>query len=353
MAEIKAHEFASLTRGGRVSYPIALIFGPDRGLVAERGAEIAKNSGVDLKDDFSVVRMDASELSGDPGRLIDEANSVSLFGGDRLIWIRNAGAEKGLVDALKVLAGTDLPATRIVIEAGDLKKSSPLRKLVADTKTAVGVPCYADDPRAVQALIDEELKTAELTITSDARARLTSMLGGDRLASRGELRKLALYCHGNGQVTEEDVIAAIGDVASLSVDDAVDAVLGGDLRKLDLALDRIEKSKLSVFLVLRGLMSQFLLMDLMRAEMENDGRQLSAVMQGRGRGIHFKRKPIFEKALRNWSLELIRKEIKRFEDAIFETRNKPAIEFALARIALMRTCLISARLSGGPRFMRG
>ena len=72
MAEIKAHEFASLTRGGRVSYPIALIFGPDRGLVAERGAEIAKNSGVDLKDDFSVVRMDASELSGDPGRLLDE-----------------------------------------------------------------------------------------------------------------------------------------------------------------------------------------------------------------------------------------------------------------------------------------
>ena len=76
-------------------------------------------------------------------------------------------------------------------------------------------------------------------------------------------------------------------------------------------------------------------------------------MQGRGRAIHFKRKPIFEKALRNWSLELIRKEIKRFEAAIFETRNKPAIEFALARIALMRTCLISARLSGGPRFMRG
>ena len=154
MAEIKAHEFASLTRGGRLSYPIALVFGPDRGLVAERGAELAASSGVDLKDDFSVVRMDASELSGDPGRLVDEANSVSLFGGDRLIWVRNAGAEKGLVDALKVLAEGDLPATRIVIEAGDLKKSSPLRKLVADTKTAVGIPCYADDPRAVQTLID-------------------------------------------------------------------------------------------------------------------------------------------------------------------------------------------------------
>jgi hypothetical protein len=77
-------------------------------------------------------------------------------------------------------------------------------------------------------LIDEELGNAGLTIQGEARQRLAHLLGGDRLASRGELRKLALYCHGSGTVTDTDVAEAIGDVAALSVDDAVEAVFTGD-----------------------------------------------------------------------------------------------------------------------------
>ena len=349
MVEIKAHEYASLIRREALPYPIIVVFGPDRGLVSERAAELAARTKVDLKDDFSVVRLDASEIASDPAALLDEANSVSLFGGDRLVWIRNANNEKGLVEGLRLLAKQELTATKIVIEAGDLKKSSALRKAAAEIKLAISIPCYADDGRAIQGLIDEELGSSGLRIDSNARQRLATMLGGDRIASRAELRKLALYCHGTGTIHEEDVINAIGDVAALSVDDAVDAALDGDLKKLDLALDRIESSKISVFLVLRGLIQQFTLMDIMRADMEKDGRQLATVMSGRGRAIHFKRKPIFEKALRNWQLSLIRDELKRLEEAVFQTRNKPAIEMPTARNALMRTALVSARLANGRR----
>jgi len=37
------------------------------------------------------------------------------------------------------------------------------------------------------------------------RATLMALLGGDRQASRNELKKLALYAHGQGEVTLEDV----------------------------------------------------------------------------------------------------------------------------------------------------
>lgn len=346
MVEIKAHEYASLVRRESLPYPIVVLFGPDRGLVSERAAELAGKTNIDLKDDFSVVRLDANEIGNNPSALLDVANSVSLFGGDRLVWIRGANNEKGIVDALRQLANQGLPATRILIEAGDLKKNAALRKAAAEIKLAVSIPCYSDDIQAIQGLIDEELKTAGLKIQNDARQRLISMLGGDRIASRGELRKLALYCHDTGMVSDDDVINAIGDVAALSVDDAVDAVLAGDLKKLDQALNRIENSKMSVFLVLRGIIQQFTLMDIMRAEMENDGRQLATVMSGRGRAIHFKRKPVFQAALQNWRLSAIRGELKRLEQAVFQTRNRPSIEMATARNALMRTCLVSARLAG-------
>lgn len=341
MAEIKSHEFSAFVRRQGTPYRIILVYGPDRGLVSERAAEIAAKTGVDLKDDFAVLRLEASDLTGDPGRLADEFGAISLFGGDRLVWLKNAGNDRGLVQSLGALVETDSGSSHLLIEAGDLKKGSALRKAIETARTALAIPCYADDARSIQALIDEELGSAKLVIQGDARQRLAQLLGGDRLASRNELKKLALYCLGSGTVTDDDVIEAIGDVAALSVDDAVDAVFSGDSVRLEAALERILASKTSVFLVLRGCIMQFEQLDAMRSLVENHGRQPAQAISEKGRGIHFKRKPVVERALGKWRLEAINREMRRLSDAVLETRRRPQLEASIARQALLRTCLLS------------
>lgn len=341
MAQIKAHEFAAFAKRQGTPYRIVLVYGPDRGLVSERATQIAAKTGVDLSDDFAVLKLEASDLSGDPGRLADEFGAISLFGGDRLVWIRNAGNDRGLVESITALLRTDPGSSHLLIEAGDLKKGSALRKTIENSKTALAIPCYTDDARGIQALIDEELGAAGLTIQGDARQRLAQLLGGDRLASRGELRKLALYCHGTGTVTDNDVLATIGDVAALSVDDAIEAVFSGQPARLEAALERILTSKTSVFLVLRGCLVQFEQLDAMRALVENHARQPAQVMAEKGRGIHFKRKPVVERALRHWRLSAINAEMRRLSQAVLETRRRPQLEASIARQALLRTCLLS------------
>lgn len=341
MAQIKNHEFAGFIRRQGTPFRIVLVYGPDRGLVSERAAQVAAKTGVDLSDDFSVLKLEASDLNGDPGRLADEFGAISLFGGDRLVWIKNAGNERGLVDAVAALSETEAGASHLLIEAGDLKKGAGLRKTVEAAKAALAIPCYADDARGVQALIDEELGSAGLTIQGEARQRLSQLLGGDRLASRGELQKLALYCHGSGTVTDADVVDAIGDVAALSVDDAIDAVFSGDAVRLQVALERILASKTSVFLVLRGCMVQLEQLDALRSLVENHARQPAQVMAEKGRGIHFKRKPVVERALRRWTLKAINAEMHRLSQAVLETRKRPQLEASIARQALLRTCLLS------------
>ena len=341
MAQLKSHEFPGFIRREGTPYRIVLVYGPDRGLVSERAAQVAARTGVDLKDDFAVLRLEASDLSGDPGRLADEFGSISLFGGDRLVWLRNAGNDRNLIDAVAAIAGTDPGSSHLLIEAGDLKKGSGLRKLAEEARTTLAIPCYADDARGIQALIDEELGGAGLTIQGDARQRLSQLLGGDRLASRNELRKLALYCHGTGTVTDADVVEAMGDVAALSVDDAIDAVFSGDPVRLEAALERILASKTSVFLVLRGCIVQFEQLDVMRSLVENHGRQPAQALTEKGRGIHFKRKPVIERALRHWRLGVINREMRRLSDAVLETRRRPHLEAAIARQALLRACLLS------------
>ena len=98
--------------------------------------------------------------------------------------------------ALAVEALLALPASecRVVIEAGDLRRSAPLRTLCERAKNAVALPCYPDNERDLARLIDAEMRDADLVLKPDARAMLMPLLGGDRVASRNEIRKLAALC---------------------------------------------------------------------------------------------------------------------------------------------------------------
>lgn len=343
MAQIKAHEFERLISKGLPPQPIVLIYGPDRGLVAERAANLVTASKVDADDPFSAVRLDAVTVNSDPGRLVDEARAISLFGGLRLVRLLGAGNDRGVLEAVAELANNPPNDCLVVIEAGDLKKGTGLRKLVEEANAGLAVPCYADEGRSVNELIDSEMSAAELRLTSAARELLASLIGGDRLASRGEIQKLALYAQGKDVVQEEDVLAVIGDASALSVDAAVDAVLLGDVEALDLSLRRIMASKTSVFLALQSCLRQFQALETMRASVEQDGKPVGNVVAEQGRRVHFRRKPALEKALAAWRMDALGQALTHLQAAILETRRRPALEDAIARQALLALAVRSAR----------
>ena len=196
MAEKKAHEVDAWLARPDPNITIVLIYGPDRGLVAERARLFVSRSGIALDDAFSLVRLDASEIERDPGRLIDEAGTVSMFSERRLIWVRDAGAHKGFAEAVKALAATPLADAIVLIEAGDLKKGSALRSAAEAARAAIALPCYADDGRSIDAVIDDAMQKAGVSLGLEARQALKRNLGGDRLASRSEIEKLLLYAAG-------------------------------------------------------------------------------------------------------------------------------------------------------------
>ena len=205
--------------------PIILLYGPDAGLVRERADALLASAVDDPNDPFSLVRLDGDELSAEPSRLVDEAMTMPLFGGRRAIRVR-AGS-RSFASGVDTLAETPLKDCRIVIEAGELRPESPLRKACERAKTAVAIGCYPDGERDLAKLIDDELRVSNLRIAPDARATLMSLLGGDRQASRNELKKLALYAHGEGEVTLDDVMAVVADASELKIDPIVDGAFAG------------------------------------------------------------------------------------------------------------------------------
>ena len=65
--------------------PVVLVYGPDAGLVRERVDALVRASVDDPADPFALARIESEELSANPGRLADEANTVPLFGGRRAV----------------------------------------------------------------------------------------------------------------------------------------------------------------------------------------------------------------------------------------------------------------------------
>ena len=89
---IKASDVDAFLARPDPARPVMLVFGPDAGLVSERVNALIKASVDDVNDPFSLVRLEAEELSANPARLVEEAQTIPLFGGRRAVCARPAAA---------------------------------------------------------------------------------------------------------------------------------------------------------------------------------------------------------------------------------------------------------------------
>ncbi|RWL40378.1 MAG: DNA polymerase III subunit delta [Mesorhizobium sp.] len=344
MAQKKGYEVDSWLARPDPSMGIVLLYGPDRGLVAERAKAFAVKTGLPLDDPFSVVKLDGGEVDRDEGRLLDEARTVPMFSDRRLLWVRNASGQKALADDIKALTAEPARDAIILIEAGDLKKGTGLRAIVEAAGNAIALPCYADEARDLDSVIDDELRKAGMSMTLDARQALRRNLGGDRLASRGEIEKLVLYAHGRKEIGIDDVNALSGDVSGASFDAAVDAMLEGKVGDFDIAFTRHCQSGGHPFLVLSSAMRQLQAIQVTRGQMESGGRNAASVVAGARPPVFFSRRKLVEKTLERWNVEALGRALARLQTAVLQTRKRPDLSEALARQALLGIAIESARL---------
>ncbi|WP_273754011.1 MULTISPECIES: DNA polymerase III subunit delta [unclassified Bartonella] len=342
MAQKKAHEVDQfLTRFSR-SFPIVLIYGLDRGLICERAKRFARLTKVAIEDPFSTIRLDAAEIDKDPARLENEARTFSLFGGDRLIWISNAANQKGFLAALKLLIEKPPEQSFILIEAGDLKKGTGLRNTIETAENAMALPCFADDMRSLDGLIDEVLGQFKKTLSLDARRWLHESLGVDRLVSRGELEKLCLYAS-NVHITLEDVKAVVSDVSALSQDEVIDALLLGDISGFEAHFNRYAALQGALFFILSTAQRHFQQLQLLRYQVEVEEKSPFTVIAQARPPIFFQRKKIVEQALKYWKLEQISYAMEKIQRAVLESRKNPLLGEAIIRQALLGLTIIARR----------
>lgn len=312
--------------------PIVLLYGPDAGLVRERVEALLASAVDDPNDPFSLVRLDGDELSAEPSRLVDEALTIPLFGGRRAIRVR-AGS-RSFAGGIDALADTVLKDCRIVIEAGELRPESPLRKACERAKNAAAIACYPDTERELAKLIDDEIRLSNLRIDPDARAVLMTSLGGDRQASRNELRKLTLYAHGQSEITLDDVMAVVADASELKIDPIIDGAFAGKPSAVETEFAKAMVAGTYPGVIISAAQRQAAWLHKSALAIAG-GTPTSAVLDGGFPRLHFSRKASVEAALRYFDAARLALVIDQLATAALEMRKQTALAAAIAQRALL------------------
>jgi DNA polymerase III subunit delta len=286
----------------------------------------------DPNDPFALARIEGDELAGNPARLVEEAHTVPLFGGRRAVLVK-AGS-RNIASAVETVVEAPSPECRVIIEAGNLSKSSPLRALCEKAKVAAALPCYVDNERALIVLIDEEMRANNLTITSDARDALVALLGADRLASRNEIRKLVLYAQGQKEIGLSDVTAVVADASQIALDGLLDAVFAGKTADADIEFGKARASGSSPAAIVSAAIRQVANLHKMKLAIEG-GDSLEFAMKRAAPPLHFTRERLVADALRAWTPARLVRTMEQLAEASLEMRrNAPLAESIAQRMLL-------------------
>jgi len=334
----------ALLQAPQLSKNLVLLYGPDQGLVRERGKLLAGKCVADLKDPFSVCEFTGPQVKADPASLFDAATALSLTGENRVIWVTSA--TDTLTAALKPIETSQVEAWPIIVEAGELTPRSSLRKFFETSKTAASIACYADEGRGLERVIGETLAAEGLRANPEAIACLCSMLGGDRLVIRGELEKLALYVKskdgGPGSVTGEDVLACIGDSSSTPLDNLVYAVADGNQAAVDAALSKAFAESLNAVAIIRAVQRHFHRLHLVNGQVER-GATLDTAISALRPPVFFKRKDAFHRQAWIWPRERINTVLALATECETQCKSTGMPAEVLCQRALMRIAQAARR----------
>lgn len=275
---------------------VILLYGDDAGMIRDRAQALVRLTAGSLDDPFRVADLVKEEI----GRLPGEAASLSLTGGQRVVRVKDVG-DYAVPHVEAVLSGP--VAAMVVLEAPDLASKSRLRTLLDGAPDGVAIGCYPEEGKALEDTIRGTLQAAGVGIDPDALAWLSEQLGADRASTRAELEKLALYVGPGRRVDLDSAMECVGDLAGLSLDDALFAATEGDVATADRALELAMAEGASAVQVLRAGMGHMQRLHRVRLMMEENRMSAADAAKAARPPVFYRRVRAFTRALGLWSAE--------------------------------------------------
>ena len=298
-----------------------LLFGPEAALVNYRFNLIAKKIAPNLSDPFLVANISKEKLVEDKAILADEFFSYSMLGGRKLILIRDSDAQAGA--ALKMLFSDQDFAKKsdnfILIQGGDLDKSSPLRKICEENSHFAAIACYEDDERVIKKFIADELLRHKVKFNLDVTLILFEKFGKNRQIILAELEKILVFLGEEKNLTVELVKKLSASEAEISANEFVENFAAQRFDSALLIAEKLFRDGFEAITLVRFL-SNFL-QKLYQARMEIDSAGISFDEAVKNQRLFFKAEAEFRLALKNLSKVFLIENLSELQQLEIKMKN--------------------------------
>jgi DNA polymerase-3 subunit delta len=318
-----------------------LLYGPDEAASRELTARLGKALGADAER----VDFTGAALKADPARLIDEAASISLFGGRRHIRIEPAGDE--ILPAVEALLQAPAAGNPVAAVAGALRKDSKLLKLALADPAVLALVSYAPEGAEADRLAIAIGREIGLHMRPDVGRRIAAGVSGDRALIARECEKFALYLDAapdRPRELDHEAIDALGaDVEEGDLSRLVDAILGGRLEPAEAELASIAAGGVDAIPILRAMLRRLYQLADLRSAVDN-GNAVEAVMAGAGKAVFWKDKASISQQIARWRPDAIATAVSRISAAELGVKQSGGIGMVAVAEELLTICRAASRM---------
>ncbi len=231
------------------------ICGPDDFLVGRLGAEKFATLAKEVPDEFSREVLsgfaaNVSEVETAINRFRDSVQTVSMFGGRRVVWLKDVNfladtvtgrAEstlKLLEDLQAILEKIDPAETAVLITAAPVDRRRAFPKWCEKNSDFTLIGAGDEDGSLFESVALAEAKRLGVTIAPDALQLLLAKVGKNTRLLVEEVNKLATYASEGETIAESHVAELTPNVAEGDFFEAAEAFFSGDLKWTLAALER-------------------------------------------------------------------------------------------------------------------
>lgn len=309
-----------------------LIYGEELDAVRELAAKAVKRYAGTVDDPFTVVVLQDADLSSDPARLTDEVQALSMFGGNRAIWIK--GADQYFLKAATPLLEGKVSGNMVIAEAGPLSPKFALRSAFEKSAHAHAVALYEADANDISHLVASILSKKDLAISEDAIHRFIELVGTSRGLVLQEVEKLSLYCHGAQHVSLADVEAICGNDTGADPDALADSVFQGDVEEVDQLFQALLFAGLDAGWLTMVAHNHVLRLEDFRIAIEK-GMKADQVIRSSRPPVFFKRQGKVQAQLQAWTIADLVQAGSTLGAAVAQIRLNPSLGEAIASRCLL------------------
>ena len=309
-----------------------LLHGQDIGLINFRTKALVSHYIPNQNDPFLLSTINSTQLNDDPGLLADELGTFALTNDKRVILLDlSSDLKKEQVDCIIESKSQSI----LIINAGELKTSSPSRKAFESDKNFIVIPCYNSSNTDIMTLLNNKLKDRDLTMHKDAKDLIVASLGNDYGNTTLEIEKILNHHQSGDVVSKSDVESIIVSSSNIIVTDLVDTVF----EKRTKSISRLYHSVLDEFNPAQILIiTSSHVIKLMELLAEKDDLNLpnKQVIENSKPPIFFKRHPSLQKQLNTWNRSILGDIIEILSETTIETRKNNDLSVELTERCLLK-----------------